>query len=82
MPASPGSPGSVDDRVLHVLRARGPMTPADIAKALSLDRFPVHNALHRLWKRGLVRVAGMVDERGPQWGGGGRPSIWEAVPAD
>ena len=73
-------PASLQDRVLHVLRAHGRMTAADIAEALGLDHYPVRQALSRLRERGLVRVAGMAGHA-PRWGGG-PPSIWEAIPAD
>ncbi len=76
----PASSNPLDDRVLHVLRARGPMSAADIGGALGLDRYPVRNALQRLRDRGLVRTAG-APSRAPHWGGG-PPSIWEAIPAD
>ena len=58
------------------------MTPADIAAALSLERFAVRNALTRLQKRRLVRVAGMVARRSPHWGGDRPAGIWEAAPTE
>ncbi len=77
----PASLASLDDRVLHVLRAHGPMTPADIAEALGVDRLPVRHTLSRLRKRRLVRVAGVVGRPTQRWGGS-PPGIWEAVPTD
>ena len=76
------SSSPLDDRVLHALRAHGPITAADIAVALGLDRFPVRRALSRLQKRGLVRTAGPAPRLAPHWGGRSSLSIWEAVPAD
>ncbi len=78
----PASPHSLNDRVLHVLRVHGPMTAADIADALGLDRLPVRQALGRLRERGLVRLAGMVARRSPHWGGDRPAGIWEAVPSE
>ena len=78
----PTTPGSVDDRVLHVLRTHGPMTAEEIAEALGQDRFPVRYALERLRGRGLVRVAGMAARDASQWGEGGPVGIWEATPTE
>ena len=68
--------------MLDVLRAHGPMTAAEIAEALGMDRVSVRPALGGLRERGLVRIAGMAARRAPRWGAGGPASIWEAVPAD
>ena len=79
MSASSGA--SLDERVLEVLRAGGPMTAAQIGAALGLDRLPVRRALVRLRNRGLVRLAGM-DHSSPALAAGGLPGLWEAAPAD
>ena len=73
----------LDERVLNVLRERGPLTVAEIAKVVrQAGQYPIHAALRRLEHWALVRLAGTRSEAG----GAGEAtvrrtvSVWEATP--
>ncbi len=78
MADAPADP--LDERVLNVLRERGPLTVTEIAKVVrQVGQYPIHAALRRLELRALVRTAGTRSETkdASAWG---TVSVWEATP--
>ena len=78
MADAPADP--LDERVLDVLRERGPLLVAGIAKVVRrAGHYPIHAALRRLEQRALVRPAGARSEADVA-AARGTVSVWEAVP--
>ncbi|CAA9238595.1 MAG: hypothetical protein AVDCRST_MAG77-1396 [uncultured Chloroflexi bacterium] len=70
----------LDERVLDVLRERGPLPVAEIVKVVrQAGQYPIHAALRRLELRGLVRPVG-AHTAADVVAARGTVSVWEAVP--
>lgn len=55
--ASDPGPGPLQRKILELLRARGELHAAAIARELGVTRQNVDNGVHRLKKRGLIKAA-------------------------
>jgi len=55
--------GPTDERILAVLRERGPILPSALAKAVKLERSTLAVHLKQLTKTGLVEITGSTRNR-------------------
>jgi DNA-binding Lrp family transcriptional regulator len=68
------------ERLLALLRERGPASHVALSRAIGMDRLPVRSALERLQRRGLARRVGSIAKR-RGWGTEIPETIWEATSA-